>query len=122
MLVQVGIVKVTLPLADLSRVVEPAGRAKEGNLGDLGRNKALAVSSELDLRGMRVDEALAATDKYLDDLSLAGMGQARIIHGKGTGALRQAIGDYLRGHPRIKASRMGLPNEGGAGVTIIEMA
>ena len=51
---------------------------------------------------MRVDEALAATDKYLDDLSLAGMGQARIIHGKGTGALRQAIGDYLRGHPRIR--------------------
>ena len=121
-LVQVGIIKINLPLTDLSRVDEPAGRANQGNLGNLGRNKALAVSSELDLRGMRVDEALAMTDKYVDDLALAGMGQARIIHGKGTGALRQAIGDYLRGHPRIKTSRMGLPNEGGAGVTIIEMA
>jgi len=119
--VQVGIVKVTLPLADLTRVEENARPDRGGNLGVLGQNKALSVNPELDLRGMRVDEALAATDKYLDDLFLAGLSKALIIHGKGTGALRQAVGDYLRGHPHVREARMGLPNEGGAGVTMIEL-
>ncbi|MGE5549316.1 MAG: endonuclease MutS2 [Bacteroidota bacterium] len=122
-LLQIGIMKVTRPLSDLARA-ENTQKAERGGeaVGALGRAKAFAISPELDLRGMRVEEALTATDKYLDDLALAGMSRARIIHGKGTGALRAAIGEYLQGHPRIRAARMGLPNEGGAGVTIVELA
>mgnify|MGYP005840783281 CR=1 FL=1 len=120
-LVQMGAVKVLLPLADLVRAEGGERPAAAGNIGELGRDKASNVAAELDLRGLRVEEALAALDKYLDDLSLVGLGRARLIHGKGTGALREAIGDYLRRDPRIKSARLGGPNEGGAGVTVIEL-
>ncbi|MCL6613756.1 MAG: Smr/MutS family protein, partial [Firmicutes bacterium] len=120
-LVQMGAVKVLLPLADLVRAERGERPAAAGNIGELGRDKASNVAAELDLRGLRVEEALAALDKYLDDLSLVGLGRARLIHGKGTGALREAIGDYLRRDPRIKSARLGGPNEGGAGVTVIEL-
>ena len=80
-----------------------------------------AVSSEVDLRGMTVDEAVETVDRYIDDLYLAGMERAAVIHGKGTGALRRAIGRHLRGHEFIKSQRLGLHNEGGAGVTVITL-
>ncbi|MGE5527651.1 MAG: endonuclease MutS2 [Patescibacteria group bacterium] len=122
-LLQVGILKATRPLEDLARAAEgrPETAPPATGLGELGRAKVSAISPELDLRGMRVEEALAATDKYLDDMAVTGLLRARIIHGKGTGALRQAVGDYLKNHPRIKESRLGLPSEGGAGVTVVEL-
>jgi DNA mismatch repair protein MutS2 len=69
---------------------------------------------------MTVDEALQETEKYLDDAYLAGIPQAYIIHGKGTGALRAAITDLVKNHRFIKSARMGGYHEGGHGVTVVE--
>ncbi len=80
-----------------------------------------AISLEVDLRGLMYDEASEVVDKYLDDLSIAGLERATIIHGKGTGALRQKIGEFLRQHPLVKDQRLGTPGEGGAGVTVVQL-
>jgi DNA mismatch repair protein MutS2 len=72
----------------------------------------------LDLRGQRVEETVDRLDKYLDDAFLAGMPFVRIIHGKGTGALRQAVREQLHGHPLVKSHRSGEDGEGGSGVTV----
>ena len=80
--------------------------------------KSISISHELDLRGLLVDEALESLDKYLDDACVAGLKEVRIIHGKGTGALREAVTLHLRKHRQVKSSRMGDYNEGGTGVTV----
>ena len=67
-----------------------------------------------------MEEALDEVDKYIDDCMLSGIPRVRIIHGKGTGALRQAIREHLQGLPQVKAYREGEPGEGGSGVTIVE--
>jgi DNA mismatch repair protein MutS2 len=76
---------------------------------------------EIDLRGMTGAEAVSALDKFLDDASMTSLYSLRIIHGKGTGALRKRITEYLKTDPRVRASRLGEWNEGGAGVTIISL-
>jgi DNA mismatch repair protein MutS2 len=76
---------------------------------------------ELDLRGMTVDEMLAELDRYLDTAYLARLPYVRIIHGKGTGALRQAVRDQLRNHPLVSSYRAGEGNEGGEGVTVAKL-
>ncbi|MBN1658491.1 MAG: endonuclease MutS2 [Anaerolineae bacterium] len=73
---------------------------------------------EIDLRGQRVEEVVPRLDKYLDDAFLAGMPFVRIVHGKGTGALRQAVREQLRKHPLVKSQRPGAEGEGGSGVTV----
>lgn len=80
-----------------------------------------SISLDVDLRGLTFDEASDVVDRYLDDLSMADMERATIIHGKGTGALRQKIGDFLKKHPLVRDQRLGNPAEGGAGVTIVEL-
>ena len=70
---------------------------------------------------MTVEEALHVTDKYLDEALLAGLPWVRLIHGKGTGTLRAAITDYLKKHPRVSKHRWGETNEGGMGVTVVEL-
>lgn len=77
---------------------------------------------ELDVRGQRVEEMLQRLDKYLDDAFLAGLPSVRIIHGKGTGALRQAVRQQVGNHPLVKSHREGHPGEGGSGVTVVELA
>lgn len=77
---------------------------------------------ELDLRGQRVQEVLPRLEKYLDDAFLAAMPFVRIIHGKGTGTLRQAVQQQLRGHPLVKSYRAGAQGEGGSGVTVAYLA
>ncbi len=77
-----------------------------------------ALDVELDLRGQRVEEALLEVDKYLDDAFLTGMPFVRIVHGKGTGTLRQAVRQQLRKHPLVKSHRSGEQGEGGSGVTV----
>ncbi len=127
-LVQVGIMKITISLNDLTRAEEGddqkqrpgAGRVRAG-----GRNVAAAVArdipTELDLRGLTVEEALEKVDKYLDSAVLAGVPSVRIIHGKGTGALRKAITDFLRGDRRVASHRLGGMGEGGDGVTVAKL-
>ncbi len=76
---------------------------------------------ELDLRGLTVDDMLIELGRYLDTAYLAGLPFVRIIHGKGTGALRQAVRDELRHHPLVGSFQAGETNEGGEGVTIAKL-
>jgi dsDNA-specific endonuclease/ATPase MutS2 len=89
--------------------------------GSLQLAKARTVASSLDLRGARVDEALEALDRYLDDASLAGLEQVLIIHGLGTGALRDAVRTQAGGSPLVKSLRPGERGEGGDGATIVRL-
>jgi len=77
---------------------------------------------ELDLRGLRVEEALGRVDKHLDAAFLAGLPFVRIVHGKGTGALRRAVRQALNGHPLVASFRPGEQGEGGDGVTVVYLA
>lgn len=121
-LVQVGIMKVTVPAATCQKVAgdEPKGKPRRTGISALAAAKAQHMSTELDLRGMTVEEAVEATEKYLDDALLSGIPRAYIIHGKGTGALRQAIREYLADHPRVKTYRLGGAGEGGDGATVVD--
>ena len=119
--VQVGSVKVRVSARELSRVEEPEPTVRE-SAGYSAEVPSLgAVSPQIDLRGMTFDEAAPVVDKYLDDLYLGRMEQATIIHGKGTGALREKIGRFLKDHPRVRSQRLGDWNEGGTGATIITL-
>ena len=80
------------------------------------------VTDELHLRRLTVDEALLKLDKYLNDAFVAGLYQVTIIHGKGTGTLRQVVREQLAKHPLVKSYRPGEYGEGGAGVTIVALA
>jgi DNA mismatch repair protein MutS2 len=79
------------------------------------------VASSLDLRGARVDEALESLGRYLDDAGLAGLDKVLIIHGMGTGALRDAVRSQAGGHPMVKDVRSGERHEGGDGATILTL-
>jgi len=77
--------------------------------------------TQIDLRGCTVDEMLERLDRYLDQAMLAGLPQARIIHGKGTGTLRRAVRDFLSDHPLVSSHQTADPREGGEGVTIVDL-
>ena len=97
-------------------------RGEEGSgISTLRLSRARTVASSLDLRGARVDEALDALGRYLDDASLAGLEQVLIIHGLGTGALRDAVRSQAAGHPLVKSFRAGERGEGGDGATIVRL-
>jgi DNA mismatch repair protein MutS2 len=81
--------------------------------------RARTVASSLDLRGAKVGEALEVLDRYLDDVSLAGLERATIIHGMGTGALRDAVREHAGAHPLVREWRAGGRGEGGDGATIV---
>ncbi|MGQ9557488.1 MAG: endonuclease MutS2 [Desulfurispora sp.] len=118
--VQVGVIKVNVSLAEL-RAARPAGSERRVQLGGLLAGKAKNIETRLDLRGMTADEALPEIDKYLDDAFLAGLKQVQLVHGKGTGALRSAVQQHLKKHPRVKSFRLGEQGEGGLGVTVVEL-
>jgi DNA mismatch repair protein MutS2 len=90
------------------------------NVTELRLDRARSVASSLDLRGARVDEALDALSRYLDDAGLAGLDKVLIIHGMGTGALRDAVRSAATDHPLVKSVRAGQRGEGGDGATIVE--
>jgi DNA mismatch repair protein MutS2 len=98
-------------------------RSSESGGGSSGSRiqmeRARTVASSLDLRGAKVAEALEVLDRYLDDASLAGLAQATIIHGLGTGALRDAVREHAGGHPLVRAWRAGGRGEGGDGATVV---
>ena len=90
------------------------------NAAELRLDRARSVASSLDLRGARVDEALEALSRYLDDASLAGLDKVLVIHGMGTGAVRDAVRASAGSHPLVKSLRPGQRGEGGDGATIVE--
>ena len=119
--VRVGMIRMTINKKELREAVDKKTGPGEAVAGKLARQKAREVSTRLDLRGMRVEEALAEMEKYLDDACLAGLPVIYIVHGKGTGALRAAVQTILKGHLRVKNFRLGEQGEGGSGVTVAEM-
>ena len=80
-----------------------------------------AAPAELDIRGMNGEEGIMEVDRYLDEAFRAGRKEVSIIHGKGTGKLRQSVQDYLRHHPHVKSFRLGVFGEGEMGVTVVEI-
>ncbi|MBU9744976.1 endonuclease MutS2 [Lachnospiraceae bacterium ASD3451] len=121
--VQMGILRSQVNIKDLELVDEPVitgpNLQKTGS-GKIKMSKSATVSPEIKLLGMTVDEALGALDKYLDDAYLAHIPQVRIVHGKGTGALRTAVHNHLKRTRYVKSYRLGAFGEGESGVTIVE--
>lgn len=117
--VQAGMMKLTVKIDDLELAngTQPKALKQRSSVN-------LAVKSirmEIDLRGHTIDEALIELDKYLDDAFLSGLNEIAVIHGKGTGALRQGIRDFLRHHPHAEAFREGKYGEGDQGVTVVSL-
>lgn len=121
--VQCGIIRSQVSLSDLVLLEEETVKTEKmqrSSSGKLKMSKSYSVSTEINLLGKTVDEALSELDKYLDDAYLAHLPSVRIVHGKGTGALRKAVQGYLRKNRVIKSFRLGEFGEGDAGVTIAE--
>lgn len=121
--VQCGIIRSQVSLNDLVLLEEETVRTEKmqrSSSGKLKMSKSYSVSTEINLLGKTVDEAISELDKYLDDAYLAHLPSVRIVHGKGTGALRKAVQNYLRKNKTVKNFRLGEFGEGDAGVTIAE--
>lgn len=122
--VQMGILRSQVKLEDLVLLEEAQETDKslrKTGAGKIRMSKSASVSTEINLIGMTVDEALAHLDKYLDDAYLAHLPTVRIVHGKGTGALRKAVQNHLRRAKYVKSFRLGEIGEGDSGVTIAEL-
>lgn len=118
--IQVGIMKVNVHISTLRRSQE-----KKEEINDKSKvimdTKSKNIKTEIDLRGRNIDEAIYEIEKYLDDSYIAGLNEVQIIHGKGTGVLGEGIRKYLKKHKLVKSYRYGNHNEGGTGVTVVEI-
>lgn len=117
-LVQIGILKMKVKESDLE-YIKPQKVVETKPLA-IVKGRDFHVSLELDLRGERFENALLRVEKYIDDALLAGYPRVSIIHGKGTGALRSGVQEYLKNHRSVKKIRFGEAGEGGSGVTVVE--
>ena len=120
--VQMGILRSLVNIKDLVLLEEPSAlgnKTKTTGAGKLKMSKSLSVSTEINLIGKTTDEAISLLDKYLDDAYLAHMPSVRVVHGKGTGALRNAVHGHLKRLKYVKSYRLGEFGEGDAGVTIV---
>jgi DNA mismatch repair protein MutS2 len=118
--VAAGAMRLRVPAAQL----RPAPESRDQPLRSdrpVVQGSASNVPLQLDIRGARAEEALAVLDRYLNDAAVAGIGRLRIVHGKGTGALRTAIRAALSGHPLVRAHEPAGPSEGGDGATIVTL-
>ncbi|WP_181956601.1 endonuclease MutS2 [Paenibacillus piri] len=122
-MVQLGIMKMKVQLADLELVkAAPAAKKPQPQAAaSVKRTRDDNARMELDLRGANLEEAMIEVDRFLDESYLANFGSVYIIHGKGTGVLRTGIQEFLRKHKHVKAYRIGNYNEGGTGVTVAEL-
>jgi DNA mismatch repair protein MutS2 len=116
--VQVGSMKFNVRPENLVKLEQPVSTGQPWR-GESFLHKAQSISKEIDIRGKLSEDAVMEIDKYLADALLVGLDSVRLIHGKGTGALRNAVQKYLKTHPQVKAFRDGLPEEGGHGVTVV---
>lgn len=125
--VQAGALRTRTPLQNL-RLYESKRAEKKGRPapaprtgGGLTSRMERSAATDLDLRGMTVEEALLEVDRFLDNAVLCGLERVTLIHGKGTGALRAAVQQHLRGHKQVKGFRLGTYGEGETGVTVVEL-
>lgn len=120
--VQIGIFRSRVNIQDLEPIEEAVitgPNFSRSNTGKIKMTKSASISPEINLIGKMVDEAISELDKYLDDAYLAHLEQVRVVHGKGTGALRKAVQDHLRRMKNVKEFHLGEYGEGDAGVTIV---
>lgn len=120
-LVQMGIMKMNVPLNTLVFSELPEEKRAGGKVKSMRKAKAAMISPEVDLRGKTFDEAAIAVEKYLDDAYLSGLKSVRIIHGKGTGALREKLRPHMKKMKVVKKIKEASPEEGGSGVTVVEL-
>ena len=121
--VQCGIIKSKVNIRDLAPAMEEEIKVPKlvrSHSSKIKVSKSASISPEINLLGMTCDEAISVLDKYLDDAYIAHLPSVRIVHGKGTGALRKAVSDHLRRQSHIASFRLGEFGEGDAGVTIAE--
>ncbi len=122
--VQMGILRSQVNISDLEIIEDQNAyqpkKKSHTSTGKVKMGKSLSVRPEINLLGKTVDEAIAELDKYLDDAYLAHINPVRIVHGKGTGALRSGVHQYLKRQKHVKSYRLGAFGEGDAGVTIVE--
>jgi DNA mismatch repair protein MutS2 len=122
-LIQAGVLKINVALSQIRLIDETSGPEHHAKTlrGSFGLGKAANLRSEIDIRGQLVEEAEKVLDKYLDDAVITGINQVSIIHGKGTGALRTGVHQFLKNHPHVRSYRLGEFGEGDSGVTIVEL-
>jgi DNA mismatch repair protein MutS2 len=121
--VQAGALRLTVPYSTLQKVAAdsvPPSRPEPSRVS-IALRAAQEIPTEIHLRHMRADEALGELDRYFDDARLAGLHTVRIVHGKGTGALRTLVHRYLKEQPDVRGFRLGEDGEGGFGVTVVEL-
>ncbi len=117
--VQIGLLKMKVKLDEVVKIQSEEEKQQTVKTGRMVKLRTKSVKPSIDLRGMNLDEAIMEIDKYLDDAYLSGLNEVSIIHGKGTGILREGIKQYLKSHKHVKEFRIGNFNEGGDGVTIV---
>ena len=121
--VQMGILQSTVNISDVELIQEEKKQSPKQKTAQYRAsvNKAMNIKPEINLLGKTVDEAISELDKYLDDACLSHLNQVRVVHGKGTGALRKGVHEYLKRQSYVKSFRLGEFGEGDAGVTIVEL-
>ncbi|WP_234119180.1 endonuclease MutS2 [Clostridium hydrogenum] len=119
--IQAGIMKISVKLEDLREGKGETDKKAKAIKKREAKLNLRSVASSVDLRGMDSENAMYAVDKYLDEASMAGLNTVTVIHGKGTGVLRNSITDMLKRHPHVKSCRLGNYGEGGTGVTVVEL-
>lgn len=118
--VQIGNAKLMLPISSITKVISSQDKTFTGS-SNYKTNKTKTATSEINVIGYNVDEAVFVIDKYLDDCVLAKLNTVRIVHGKGTGALMKGIHSFLKTNSHIKSFRLGTFGEGEMGVTVVEL-
>ena len=121
--VQIGSLKMNIPITNLAKpkLIKSNKNPKTVNSTYTNISKSKNIKTEVNVIGLNVEEAIFVVDKFLDDCSLAKLQTARIVHGKGTGKLRDGIHKFLKNHPHVKSFRIGTYGEGEMGVTVVEL-
>lgn len=122
--VQIGSLKTNINIDKLMKIKSDQNNKKATSttsIKDVVINKSKAISPEINVIGLNVEDATQIVDKYLDDANLSKLETVRVVHGKGTGKLRQGIHSFLKKHPHVKSFRMGTYGEGEMGVTVVTL-
>jgi len=119
-MVQIGLIKTKVKKSDLIKIKSDEEVKQKTNASRKVRLRTSSINPTIDIRGYNLDDALLELDKYLDDAFMSNLNEVQVIHGKGTGVLREGVRQFLKNHKHVKESRLGTFNEGGDGVTIVK--
>ena len=119
-MVQIGLIKTKVKKSDLVKIKSNEEVKQKTNITRMVKLRTSSINPTIDIRGYNLDEALLELDKYLDDAFMSNLNEIQVIHGKGTGVLREGVTQFLKTHKHVKESRLGTFKEGGDGVTIVK--